>query len=124
MGVNPQVVDNKPTVDAMNAGMETYPWRWLGVVGLTLMVMAAAVPAVRADIYMYRDANGVMHFTNTPVSTKYRIYVRSSQPRLRPSPGSRRYDRIIQDASQRYGVDFSLLKAIIRAESSFNPQAN
>ena len=107
----------------MNARMETYHWRWLGVVALTVVVLAAAVPAPRADIYMYRDANGVMHFTNTPVSAKYRIYVRSSQPRWRPSPGSRRYDRIIQDASQRYGVDFSLLKAIIRAESSFNPVA-
>ena len=93
------------------------------MVGLTLATLAAAVVTSRADIYMYRDANGVMHFTNTPVSSKYRIYVRSRQPRLRPSTGSRQYDRIIQDASQRYGVDFSLLKAIIRAESSFNPAA-
>ena len=77
----------------------------LGV--LVMLSLLAGVP-VSADIYMYRDADGVMHFTNTPVSTKYRIYVRSSQPRLRPSPGSRRYDRIIQDASQRYGVDLVL----------------
>ncbi len=107
----------------MNARTENYPWRWIGVAGLILAVLAAAVPTARADIYMYRDANGVMHFTNTPVSSKYRIYVRSRQARLRPSPGGRNYDRIIQDASQRYGVDFSLLKAIIRAESSFNPAA-
>ena len=107
----------------MNAGTGHYPWRWIGLVGLILAALSAAVPTARADIYMYRDANGVMHFTNTPVSSKYRIYVRSRQPRLRPSPGSRKYDRIIQDASQRYGVDFSLLKAIIRAESSFNPAA-
>ena len=56
---------------------------------LVVLSLLAGVP-VSADIYMYRDADGVMHFTNTPVSTKYRIYVRSSQPRLRPSPGSRR----------------------------------
>ncbi len=122
-GDQPAGEDNQPIADAMNTGKGTYPWRCLRLAGLILVVLAFAVPAARADIYMYRDANGVMHFTNTPVSTKYRIYVRSSRPRLRPSPGGRQYDRIIQDASQRYGVDFSLLKAIIRAESSFNPVA-
>ena len=116
-GLNSQAINNKPIVDEMNAGTGTIPWRWLGVVGLTLVLLTADLPAARSDIYMYRDAKGVMHFTNTPVSSKYRIYVRSSQPRLRPSPGSRKFDRIIQDASQRYGVDFSLLKAIIRAKA-------
>lgn len=100
---------------------------WLGGIGvglLAILVLLAVAPSpVRADIYMYRDASGVLHFTNVPVSANYRIYIRSSQPRFNASPGTRKYDGIIQDASQRYGVDFSLLKAIIQAESSFNPQA-
>ena len=48
-------------------------------VGLWVLVMLsllAGVP-VSADIYMYRDADGVMHFTNTPSSPEYRIYIRS-----------------------------------------------
>ncbi len=90
---------------------------------MTVLILLAAAPLARADIYMYRDANGVMHFTNVPVSSNYRLYIRSSQPRFSPSPGTKKYDPIIQDASRRFGVDFSLLKAIIQAESSFNPEA-
>ncbi len=88
-----------------------------------LILLATAPSAVPADIYMYRDADGVLHFTNVPASTKYRLYIRNRKPAFSTSPGSKKYDGIIQDAARRYGVDFSLLKAIIRAESSFNPQA-
>jgi len=94
-------------------------------VGLWVLVMLsllAGVP-VSADIYMYRDADGVMHFTNTPSSPEYRIYIRSSKPRFYPPANINKYDRIIKEAARRHGVDFSLLKAIIQAESSFNPQA-
>ncbi len=90
---------------------------------VALILLAAASSAVQADIYMYRDADGVLHFTNVPASTKYRLYIRNRKPAFSTSPGTKKYDGIIQDAARRYGVDFSLLKAIIRAESSFNPQA-
>ena len=90
---------------------------------VVLILLATAPSAVPADIYMYRDADGVLHFTNVPASTKYRLYIRNRKPAFSTSPGTKKYDGIIQDAARRYGVDFSLLKAIIRAESSFNPQA-
>ncbi len=96
--------------------------RRLQVAGL-LVLLVAAPSLAQADIYMYRDADGVLHFTNVPASAKYRLYIRGSKPRFNTSPGSKKYDGIIQDASRRYGVDSSLLKAIIRAESSFNPLA-
>lgn len=89
---------------------------------IPILLYLASTPAM-ADIYMYRDADGVMHFTNVPVSTNYRLYIRSSKPHFRAAPGTKKFDGIIKDASQRYGVDFSLIKAIIRAESCFNPQA-
>ena len=90
---------------------------------LVLILLAASPSPAGADIYMYRDANGVLHFTNVPVSNKYRVYIRSRPPRFNAPPGTKKFDGIIQDASRRYDLDFSLLKAIIRAESSFNPQA-
>jgi soluble lytic murein transglycosylase len=92
----------------------------LGV--LVMLSLLAGVP-VSADIYMYRDADGVMHFTNTPSSPEYRIYIRSHKPRFYTPVNINKYDRIINEAARRHGVDFSLLKAIIQAESSFNPQA-
>ncbi|MDJ0802886.1 MAG: lytic transglycosylase domain-containing protein [Desulfobacterales bacterium] len=101
-----------------------FDWWALAVGGLLATVLLALAPSpVGADIYMYRDANGVLHFTNVPASAEYRLYIRSSRPRFRASPATKKFDGLIQDAARRYGVDFSLLKAIIRAESSFDPQA-
>lgn len=94
----------------------------VGLWVLVILSLLASAP-VSADIYMYRDADGVMHFTNTPSSPEYRIYIRSRKPRFYTPANINKYDRIIKEAAHRHGVDFSLLKAIIQAESSFNPQA-
>jgi soluble lytic murein transglycosylase len=72
---------------------------------------------------MYRDADGVMHFTNTPSSPEYRLYIRTHKPRFYTPDDIDTYDRIIKEASRRHGIDFCLVKAIIQAESSFNPRA-
>jgi soluble lytic murein transglycosylase len=85
-----------------------------------LIFVALGSATIHADIYMYRDANGVMHFTNVPVSADYRLFVSNTKPRFKKSRNNKQFDRIIQDASQRYSVDFSLIKAIIRAESCFD----
>ncbi len=103
---------------------KTYGLQLVGLGLLAGLILTALAPLpAHADIYMYRDANGVLHFTNVPASSKYRLYVRSSKPRFNTPTGNKKYDGIIKDAAHRYGVDFSLLKAIIRAESSFNPLA-
>ena len=87
--------------------------------GLTLL--SPSIPY--ADIYMYRDQNGVLHFTNVPTSPKYQIYIRERRVRRLKTNASRRYDHLIIRASEKHGVSFSLLKAIIKAESDFNPKA-
>ena len=94
----------------------------MGMMLTLLLILWGGAPA-SADIYMYRDADGVMHFTNTPSSPKYRLYIRSSKPRFYSPANNRQYDLIIREASRRHGVDFYLVKAIIQAESSFNPRA-
>ncbi|MEJ2641723.1 MAG: DUF4124 domain-containing protein, partial [Desulfosarcinaceae bacterium] len=47
---------------------------------LLLLIALSAAPAV-ADIYMYIDSQGVMHFTNTPTSTQYRVYIKEKHRR-------------------------------------------
>ena len=88
-----------------------------------LVVLLVVVLPVQADIYRYIDENGVMHFTNTPTSSiqKYRIYLKEKPRVIQRYSSSEKYDDLISDASERHGVSFPLLKAIIKAESDFDP---
>jgi soluble lytic murein transglycosylase-like protein len=105
------------------------PFRRLAFfIGVSLAVAVLSAARVDADIYMYRDANGVYHFTNTPTSPKYTVYVREHSIRhQRPLTGLARdpssYDHLIRKASTQHGVSIPLLKAVIKAESDFNPTA-
>ncbi|MCP4105169.1 MAG: lytic transglycosylase domain-containing protein [Desulfobacteraceae bacterium] len=80
------------------------------------------VAPANADIYMYVDKDGVMHFTNTPTSSRYEIYVKGRRSRPRHY-STTKYDDLITEASEKYGVPFSLVKAIIKVESNFNHRA-
>jgi soluble lytic murein transglycosylase len=83
----------------------------------------AAAPAA-ADIYMYIDSQGVMHFTNTPTSTQYRVYIKEKPKRkVGRLQDMDRYDDIIAEAQRRHGVDAPLIKAMVRAESAFDSHA-
>jgi len=84
--------------------------------------MAAAAPAA-ADIYVYIDSAGTMHFTNTPTHDGYRFYIREKSPRPELTDMASDYDGIIKEAAQTHGVDMWLLKAIIKTESNFDPKA-
>jgi soluble lytic murein transglycosylase-like protein len=79
---------------------------------------------VWADIYVYRDARGVMHFTNVPTKPVYRPF-QLLQPYIRSLRGkeSAVFDQLIRESCQRHGVEFALVKAVIKAESAFDPLA-
>jgi soluble lytic murein transglycosylase-like protein len=82
-----------------------------------------------AGIYRYVDENGVIHFTNCPRDPKFKLYIRESRDDVgNENSGSfvkdsAEYDPLITEFSKKYQVDFALIKAIIRAESGFNPFA-
>ena len=99
---------------------------WLGILmllGLTLFVS----PRARADIYVYVDHQGVMHFTNTPTSSNYKVYMKET-PRVEPEAPQtwysvESYDDVIGEAARLHGISPFLLKAMIHVESYFNPRA-
>lgn len=96
----------------------------LGVVlRVALLFWFATAEFVQADIYTYIDKNGVIHFTNTPTSGKYRVYMRERPKALPATKSSERYDPLIKKAAQHHGVSFALVKSIIKVESNFNPKA-
>ncbi len=85
-----------------------------------------------AGIYRYVDANGVIHFTNCPGDPKFKLYLRESKEdvgaevrtlSLANAKNPNHYDSLISEFSQKYQVDFALIKAMIQAESGFNPLA-
>jgi soluble lytic murein transglycosylase len=108
-----------------------------------LFALSISSPAaVQCDIYKYVDKNGVMHFTNVPTassakfrvflrespvptasSAKFRIYLRESSPYLRKPETHDFFQTLIHTAAQEIGIAAPLIKAIIKAESNFNPQA-
>ena len=91
----------------------------------TLFTLIAAVSSVHADIFMYIDENGVMHFTNAPTSNEYdyKVYIKERTAVSRNFRSTNKYDHFITDAAEQTGVDSRLLKAMIKAESDFDPRA-
>ncbi len=89
---------------------------------LTLLTaLWAVVPVARADIYRYVDSEGVIHFSNVPSDGRYTIFMRTVKKQAGRYISD--YEDIINKASDKFGVDCSLIKAVIKAESDFNHRA-
>ncbi len=104
--------------------------RDITVLLLSFCLLLLAAPS-QAGIYRYEDDNGVIHFTNCPRDSKFKLYIKESKEDVEGGPplpisyakDSNRFDHLISEFSGKYRVDFALIKAMIRAESGFNPYA-
>ena len=106
---------------------------------LTLVGALLWAPAARAadTIYSYRDADGVVHFTNAPSDRRFKKIGRlastsgvyrsgGAQARARPLPrgGSHeKYREHIRAAADRYKLPEALLLAVMAVESNFDHRA-
>jgi len=109
----------------------------VGAWGAVLATGLGLASAAAADIYRYRDASGVLVFTNAP-ATPAPVVIRELPPAPRMLvPASRRalltelsrpipvpvptsYDALIREIADRYDVEYALVKAVIKAESDFD----
>ena len=103
---------------------------------VTALALAAVAQPALADIFMFKDDKGVVHFTNIPSNDKRFKLVRkeAGTPPLTAAAGMpqvlmpreesiRRYASLIENAGRAHGVDVALVHAVISAESGYNPGA-
>jgi len=86
-----------------------------------IVIVLFIIDVSSGDIYRYRDKNGVWHFTNIKNDKRYKLYIRTSLKK--PADYIREYSTIINQASRRFGIESSLIKAVIKAESDFDYKA-
>jgi hypothetical protein len=93
---------------------------------------AARAPGGNASVFKFRDASGVLHYTDQrPRHERYTVisvYCPACDPRSpinwdRTRLNLTAYDAEIVASATRWNVDPALVRAIIHAESAFNPEA-
>lgn len=98
------------------------------------LLMIMAFSAAQADVFVLRDANGVAHLTNVPPkkNSGYKLFQKSAwtAPKawhdgfgILPRLDVHTYDDQIRYYAKQYGVDPTLVRAVMHAESAFNPNA-
>ncbi len=84
---------------------------------ISIILLFVLMPvAGLADIYKYVDSNGVVHFTNTPTTNQFRLYLKEGGGKLTVNDVIKRY-------ADFYRLDEALVQAVIKVESNFNPNA-
>jgi len=102
------------------------------LVGFVLVAAAYVASPTYGDIYKYEDPEGVLHFTDAPTDKRFKVFMRDIKKdrKLRTSfrlancgRKPEEFEPIIDKYARQYGVDKSLVKAVIQAESGYNPNA-
>jgi len=96
-----------------------------------LLIVLVPIQPIRADIYRYEDEEGIIHFTDAPTDRRFKIFMRDfkkdkllrTKLQLPSSANPAEYENIIRANAEKYGVSASLIKAVIHAESGYNPNA-
>lgn len=112
--------DRERPLPTKRRGSETKSW----ALGALLLGLLSAIPggAGLAEIYHFVDEDGTIHLSNVPTDPRYR---RVDPERLghRERLSSDALERLIAWYSRKHRLDPALLRAVIKAESDFDPAA-
>jgi len=97
-----------------------------------LTVVVGQCGIAQADVFLSVDTQGIVHLSNVPVDSNYRILLRDQvkpvvHDRLVQKPKCANklagYNRVLSTVARRQNLDKALLQAVIAQESAFDPQA-
>lgn len=92
------------------------------VIALATTQWFVPINPTQAEIYQYIDANGTISLTNVPTDHRYRRI--TTQPnRLHPVLSEHELEPMISRYSQQHQLHPALIRAVIKAESDFDPMA-
>ncbi len=93
-----------------------------GALLFSLATVAAPPEQAFGELYRYIDLNGTIHLTNVPTDPRFQRIDRGT-PQLRPHLSIRERERLIARHATEQRVHPALLRAVMKAESGFNPAA-
>ncbi len=101
---------------------------WVRIAGGTLLVAYLALPLpLHAQVYSWTDPSGLIHFSDHPRHAGFAPHqIKPLRPIPWPKSGSvttRAWDGLISRMAREQRVEPALVKAVIHAESAFNPRA-
>ena len=92
------------------------------LVALSGSVLLTVPSDSQAEIYQYIDAKGTISLTNVPSDTRYRR-IDLHPNRLHPVLSEEELEPVIRRFSRQHQLHPALIRAIIKAESDFDPRA-
>jgi soluble lytic murein transglycosylase-like protein len=113
-----------------------------------LVLLAAVAAPCHADIYAFLDENGIAHFSDFPLDSRYQLYMKTKPPveptvaaaapavplpetqqaaeartPIRPLQAGKRYADMIAKVAHEQKLEPALLHAVIAVESAYNAHA-
>jgi soluble lytic murein transglycosylase-like protein len=114
---------------------------------LAMVTACMMASSAHADIYGYIDAEGIAHFSAEKLDDRYQLFMQGttsvdpsqmnpSQMQAAPAarktplfnylsqhPNLKKYETLLVETAKEFDLDVALLKAVMAAESGFNPSA-
>ena len=118
-------------IDDMFSSHLSYVSRAILCLSAALLCAPISPRHAGADIYRYEDEEGIVHFTDAPTDKRFKVFMRDlkkdkelrTKLKYASSVNPAEFEQMIKSCSIKYGVNPCLVKAVIHAESGYNPNA-